>query len=361
MKLQVDGDDYDSFESLSATINLDALSNSFSFTTTSQDGKAMPFVGGEACRVLVDGEIQVTGVIEIVRENTSADDHGIQYGGRDNTADIVDSTVGLISDIRAPITLKSLCEKTISHIGSDVKVVDQVSPDEFNEAEDVSAPEPGDNAFQFLEIWSRKRHVLLTSNGDADLVISPSKGRKISATLRHQIGSDANNILSHSVSYNLTGLYSRYQFASQLNPIATVRSGDTDLESLVDQSGGVVQSDAGVRDGRTLTLVSESSASATQNTDRATWEARVRKSRSRVYSCTVHGYRNTTGDLWRTNTIVQVVDDYARIDSPMLINNVEFNLDQRGGSSTTLTLVDQNAYELELSEPKTQDLGDGLI
>ena len=94
---------------------------------------------------------------------------------------------------------------------------------------------------------------------------------------------------------------------------------------------------------------------------RAKWEANVRKTRGRQYSVTVVGFRNQTKALWKVNTLVSVVDEFAGINSQMLINSVDFSFSLDSGSTTSMTLVPSNAYTIDLSEPKTETTGRGLF
>lgn len=359
MKLSVNGAEFEDFVSANVEIRLDALSNTFSFSMTAKDAEPLPFTGGEACQVVVDGETVLTGYIEVVNISGDGSTHTIDIQGRDKTGDLLDSSIEAISDIRAPITLKSIIEKVLKHIELGISVVDNVSPEPFNKAEDLAAPEAGQNAFEFIEIFARKRHVLLTSDGDGNIVIAQSSGAKVNAELRHQVHSDSNNVQAYSVSYDSTGRFNLYRSASQLNPIAALFSGTVSPASIVSQSGGVT--DAEIRTGRQHILIAEAPSSNAQNDDRATWEANIRKARGKLYSATVDGYKNQAGDLWSINTLVTVISDFADINAEMLVNTVSFSLDVDGGQSTTISMVERNAYSLVLDEPETENVGGGFF
>jgi prophage tail gpP-like protein len=350
MKLEVNGVAYENFTGAAAELRLDALSNTFSFEAASVEGAPLPFKGGEACRVLVDDEPVLTGSIELVTVDYDSTTHSIAMSGRDKTGDLLDSNISNLSDLRAPISLKAAVEKVIAHLGADLTVVDEATPALFNDAEDLGAPEPGENAFTFVEALARKRQVLLTSNSAGNVVITQSTPVDSGAVLQNIIGATDNNILTGSVSYDRTGRFNIYRFAAALNPVTLLSAGVTDLAELVDQSDGVT--DAAIRQGRQLVLLSESPSSKTQNSKRATWEANIRRARGRVYSVTVLGYRHGgfTGPLWNINELVTVQDDFAGIDAQMLVNTVAFNFDE-SGRTTTLSLVEKDAYTLALAEP----------
>ena len=356
MKLEVNGVSYENFLSASVEIRLDALSNTFSFAAASTG--ELPFRGGESCRVLVEDEVVLTGFIEIVSGDYSNGDHNISIQGRDKTGDFLDSSIEAISDIRPELHLQQVIEKIINNIGADISVVDEVNPALFNKAEDLVTPESGDNAFQFVEKLARKRHVLLTSNADGNIVITRASGELINGKIKNLLGDDSNNVISASFSYDTTGRYNIYKFDSSLALVPLNNAGDTKLEDVVDQSGTVTDPDS--RIGRQLILVAESPFSSGEDNDRATWEANIRRARGRVYSAVVNGYRDLDGNLWQVNKLVPVQDTYAGIDADMLINTVTFTFDIQNGRQTVMSFVEENAYTLTLEEPKAETIGAGF-
>jgi prophage tail gpP-like protein len=350
VKLEVDGVQYTNFTAASCELRLDALSSSFSFDAVLPDGQALPFKGGEACKISVDGETVLTGFIEVVDDDLDGENHALTISGRDRTADLLDSTLGAVNDIRGEgLTLKALIELVISSLGLTLSVVDEVNPPVFNAAEDLPAPEPGDNAFGFIEKYARKRQVLLTSNAAGDVVIATNSGATAEGAVQHIIGADDNNVMRRRFSYDTTGRYNAYRLTSSLNPVALNLAGDTDLASVVNQGAGVF--DTEIRAGRQLVLVAEAPFSDADCAKRANWEADLRKARGLIYSATVPGFRvdNTQPSaLWATNKIYQIVDDSLGKVEPMLCNSIEFTLDVDGGRNTTLGFVGQNAYTLFL-------------
>ena len=362
INLEVAGVRYQDFVSASASIRLDALSNTFSFVASSEDARALPFRGGEACRVIVENEPVVTGFIEIVNVDGDASSHDIALQGRDKTGDLLDSSIGVLGDLSQGPTLKAIAEKVIAHIGADIDVVDLANPEPFTSSEDLAAPDQGVGAFEFLERLARKRQVLLTSNGDGDLVLTQSSGLKIDAFLLNRIGDEENNILKYSVSYDTTGRYNLYRSLSQRNLLAINNAGASTTSSVVSQGGvGSQVIDAEIRAGRQRILVAESMSSTAEGLKRMTWQASIDKARGTVYSATVDGYKNQTGNLWAVNQIVTVFDDDCGIDAPMLVSSVVFSFDEDEGRSTALGLVKSNAYSLELEEPQTEKTGLGLF
>lgn len=362
IRLEVNGDQYQGFISATVERHMDALSGRFSFTATSQNGRPLPFVGGEACRVIVDTVPVLTGYIEKVDVTYQDTTHDIFIQGRDKTTDLIDSTLVPINDLRgAGITLEGIIREVVEQLGLDIDVIDQAGTilQPFNAAEDVVGPDPGENAFEFLEKYSRKRQALLTTNGNGDITIVKPTGIRINAFIQHIVDATNNNVLGATASFDMTNRFNKYTFVSSKGFVALNSAGSSDLAEAVDQSGGTT--DPAIRVGRQLVIVPETSSSNDQNELRAQWEANIRQTRGKTYSVTVPGFRNQTGDIWRQNTIISVVDEFVGINSQMLINSVRYNLDIDTGSTTTLTLLPSNAYTLELEEPRTETVGSGLF
>ena len=341
--LRVAGIDYTNFTSASVAIRLDALCNTFTFDAAAPEGKSLPFLGGEACEVAVDGEKVLTGYIEVIDASYSASDHTISISGRDKTGDLLDSSIDVISDISG-VTLKQLIERVIKQIGLDIKVIDNINPDAFSKAEDLASPEAGDNAFQFIEKYARKRQVMLTSDADGNIVIDSNSGISATGAVQHLLGATDNNVVECRFSYDTTGRFNSYKMASSLNPV-TLGASSNDLGALVAQSGGVL--DPAIRKTRQLILVSEVPYSSKQCIERARWESDVRKARGLRYTCTVNGFRvgGEGTELWQINRLYQITDDFVGKQEQMLCNSVAFDYSLDGGSATALEFIGQDAYK----------------
>lgn len=351
MRLEVNGVQYENFISASCQLRLDSLSSSFAFSAVAPGGQALPFKGGEACRVIVSDVPVLTGFIEVVEVSYDGTDHIINVSGRSKVADLLDSSLDQFDDIRGDeLSLKQLIELVIAHLGLNIKVVDKVNPPLFNSAEDIAAPEPGDNAFEFIERYAKKRQVLLTDDADGNIVIDTNSGVKAAGAIQHIIGAPDNNVVASNFRFDTTGRYNLYKVASGLNFASLNSAGDTGIDSAVNQSG--TQKDEEIRAGRQFVIIPDASASDSNCQKRANWEADLRRARGLAYGAAVVGFRvaGEAGDIWRLNRIYQIVDDFVGKIEPMLCNAISFNQDVQDGSTTRLEFVGQNAYTL-LLEP----------
>jgi prophage tail gpP-like protein len=355
ISIEVNGEAFENFTSASAQISLDSLSGSFSFDAVSTDGQILPFENGDACRILIDGEPVIVGFIEKLSYSYASQDHTISIQGRDKTADLIDSTMTGLK-LSPPISLKQAIEAVLKNIGvTDIEVIEGVETENFNQAEEKLSASVGQNAFDFCETLARKRQVLLTKDSNGNIFITNGSGFESNAAVQNLIDSNNNNILSASVSYDLTGRFNKYIVKSQLNPVAANFAGDVPVKQMTTQQGEAI--DENVRTGRQLVVKAENASSNGQSVKRATWSANVRKARGRVYSCEVEGFRNSDGVLYWFNQLIQVVDEFAEINAKMLVNSVEFSFSVSDGATTTLSFVDSNAYTLELTEPQVEKIG----
>ena len=353
--LEVDGVVYENFTGATVTTRLDTLSNTFSFGAIAENGNLLPFQKGQSCKVRIDNDLVLTGTIEVINVDYDSRSHNISIQGRDRTGDLLDSTIGTLSDVTPPISLKAIIEKVIANIETDLTVSQTFDPGDFERTVSVLSGEKSQNAFKFIENLARQKQVLLTSDAAGNVVITRSEATAFTAgILQNVLNADDNNILSASFSDDDTGRYNRYVFASQLNPLAINNSGSTSVSDIVLQEGAAVDPD--IRKGRQLILVAENPFSTANNDDRALWEANIRKARGRLYSVKVQDHR-INGALWQINTLVNITDVWAGISGQMLLNAITYTFDVDNGSVTELQFVDKNAYSLTLAEPKTDTIG----
>lgn len=349
INLEVNGVEYTNFTDAGVTLALDTLANDFSFEAAMPEGERLPLKKGDTCTVIVDGELVLTGFIENITGRYTANSHTIIITGRDKTADLIDSTINIMDDIRAPVTLKQIIEKAIEHIGADILVIDEANPDSFNKAEDIVTPQPGDNAFQFVEGYAQKRQVLLTSNEDGDVVITNSKATPSASVLQNAFKSSTNNVTEASWSVTGGSLFNKYIQKGQLDPVALDFGDSKSSDGIISQEGQAIDDD--VRTGRQLVTVSEKGFSQEQLQTRAEWSKKIRQARSVAYACEAQGFQNSAKNLWTINTLVSVFDEFADIDRDLLLNSIQFLYGPQG-SRSLLGFVEANAYELQLTEPK---------
>ena len=358
IQLEIDGVPFEGFTQVTVTKSLGAASGAFSATATAIPGDPFPILINDPVRVLVDGEPVISGYIEEVSPSHSETSHLIRISGRDGTADFIDSSVGDISEIVPPISLAQVARATLEGMGiKGVGVEDFANPEPFTKNDLVSA-EVGETGIQFLEKYARKRGVLLTSNGEGDLVITRAGLERFPVALISRVAGNPseNNVLSGSASFNHAARFHSYQVVSQLNPAAEDMGADP--FAVAGQAAEVV--DGSIRTGRTTTIVAEEASDDAACSQRASWEANIKRANGTRATMVVAGFK-AGGQLWRPNVLVQVENEWLALGAEMLIKSVEYSFSDRG-SLTTIEVVPPDAFTLnatrEQRKAERESLGD---
>lgn len=360
IELIVNGTPYTDFVQATVTVSLESLANDFSFTASSV-GDFPPLKQGDTVAASIDGTPVLTGFIDEVNGQDREGNHLIAYTGRDRTGDLIDSQINVINDIRASgnLTLKQIIEIVIAHIRVDLKVVDVLDPAPFNEAEDIVSPPVGQNAFEFIQIYARKRQALLSSDADGNILITQSSPTDSGAAVQRQKGSNSNNIIAQNWVINASRLFNRYVHRGQLDPRALNFAGDTTTKSIEDQGATATNSDARV--GRQSVNVESESYSSEQLENRAKWTAQLARAAATRFTCSVKGHQKPNGGVWSVNELVQINSDVADINRKMLLNTVTFEQGEGSPTISTLEFVERDVYTINsqiLAQRPVGDLND---
>lgn len=353
IKIVVNGTPYTDFLSASVTVSLETMANDFSITTSAV-GNFPPLRQGDEVEILVDDTKVLTGYVAEVSGQEREGAHSVTYSGRDKTSDLIDSQINIINDLRASdsLTLKRIIETVISHLGSMLKVVDELSPAAFNEAEDIVAPKVGQGALELIMAYARKRQALLSSTGDGDVLITQSSPTDSGAVVQRIEGAGDNNILTQNWSIQASKRFNTYIRRGQLDPAALNYAGDTSSEAIEDQSG--TATDSTVRSGRQNVKVESNvsspygqlSYSSEQLANLALWSKQLAKAQSTRFNCTVKGHQMPDGGLWLVNTLVQVNSDTADISRKMLLNSITFSDGDNQPEISSLEFVERDVYTI---------------
>jgi prophage tail gpP-like protein len=361
--IEVNGVKYEGFLDVNVEQHFDTACSSFSFTSTSDKKLYSPVKVGDAVRICVKNIPLVTGYVDKITPKYTSDSHDISIEGRSKTADIVDSTVSGNIDLKAPISLKRIIERVISSLGiTDIKVFitdkfKSFTDEDLNPTQNTGLDEPagqdvsakvGENAFDFIEKYCRKRQVFFTTDGDGNIVIARASNEIIDLGLFNKVDGQNNNIKSASSTIDNSQRFYKYVLHSQSNTAEDMGEGFA-------SSKGVAY-DKEIRKTRVYEMQADVASDMQTATDRAKWEANIRRARSFVYSCNVQGFfiNAEETELWRPNILVKVVDDFEDINSELLVKSVKFSYSADGGNLTDLDLVTRDAFTLQAAEKQTE-------
>ncbi len=359
--IQVNGVPFQDFTSASVSYAIDTLTRTFQFSSTNvpSDGIiTFPFKRGDACKILVDGEVVVTGFIERISGGGGSDSHMLSVEGRGRSSDLLDSQLFEPKELTAgSLTLADIIQSVLTNIQSDVGIIDLVNPPPFNKAEDIISPSQGMQAFELIEQYSRKRQSLISENAEGDIVIANVEPSPVNYQIIHKVNNNTNNVVRWAFTQSDTDLYNRYIVVGAQDAVVNALEinqllADFNIDFVVFQTNNTVSPviDSNVRIGRQYVSVMSDGYSNEQCAERAKWSRRVRLARARSYSATVLGYRDFNGDLFNTNTLIDVDDDYADINRKQLINSITFSYSLRG-SFTLFGLLEPDSYLSASEEP----------
>lgn len=351
IQVTIDGTPYTAFKEYNIERSMEDITSTFSFTLTTLDGGLFPVDRGASIIVEVDGKRFCNGYVDRVAISYSVNEHTITITGRDKTQDIIDSSLDSNLELNTPISLENIIKKVLSYLGLNLKLINQVGDIDLFQKSEIVSGEIGQNCWDFIDQYCRKREVMLTTDGDSNIIITQGSGVEINGMLLHKINGTVNNVKSANVEFNDDKRFSSYVVKSQLNPTAIGLSFNDSAAvpstQIVSSKGSA--SDDAIRSTRKLVIKAETASSNQDALKRAEWEREIRRARALSYSLIVDGFKYGTnpGEIWEPLQVVSVIDDFASINDQLLIRKVNFNLSLESGQITTLELVPKIAYNLK--------------
>lgn len=347
LTMSINGTPYKHFTQASVVSSITAVARGFSFTSTAAKDNSFPVKIGDRVTIAADGIFLVDGYIESLEINYDVDSHDIRVNGRSLLADFVDSTAPVQFEIKGT-SLEAIAKSLIKAMGINAKIINNAGAIKGFK-DDISSAEPGQNAHEFLESYTRKRQVLLTGDGADGLVLARAGTGNAPASLKNRIGARDNNILSASLVIDNSKRYYQYLVKAQLNTnIVEFFYGPADVSN---QDGKAI--DKEIRTGRNLTLNAEQSMDSFSAKNRAIWEKNLRIGAALNYNASIAGH-TVNGKIWEPNTLVNVLDEMAQIDAQLLIKEVQFDYSVFSGSITRLAMVEKQAYTLEIEQSQRE-------
>ena len=342
IELQLGGERYSGFTSASVTRSVATLAGNFSIALTAQQGRSFPVKLGSAAKIFVDGSQVIEGFVETIDVDYDVESHTIQVGGRDRTADFIDSSVGVVTGILRGLSLEALVRRTLDGMGlSDIEVISEAFAGPFDAFE--LEPMFDQTGAEFIEPFTRARAILATTDGQGNIVLTRAGSDTAPGAIRNKIGGKDNTVLSGSLSLDETERFAAYTVKSE-DVFSREKEGDFDIAAGTDISSTVTDSE--IRSERRIAFEAEENLTTIQEAnDRAVWESNIRRAQSKRAEFVVQGY-SVNGALWVPNQRVAVDDDFLDITSEMLIESVTYALSLSGGSTTSLVCVPPDSYQL---------------
>ncbi len=337
--LHVNGRIYSGWKEAAVTRSVDAVAGRFDLSTMDRwEASAQPWTiyPGDECKLMIDGQAIITGYVDRASPMYDHGSHGIRISGRDKTADLVDcSAIVKSSEIRG-LKLEGIAEALAKPFGLKVKTQVNTGP-----AFPVFAIQPGESAWEAIERAARQRFMVVTTNGEGDLVIADIGTTKAADKLVEGM-----NIKAARADYDYSHRFSEYIVKGQA---AATADGNQAAKNSVQSKA----TDPAIKRYRPKIITAEMQSSEGSAKDRARLEAAARAGKSTKISVTVQGWTMSSGELWPLNGLVTIDSPMLSADDvELLISEVTFNVSDDSGITTELGLTKPEAYLLGQEKAK---------
>ncbi len=336
LTLRIGGVDIRGWTEVRVTRGVERVPGDFEITMTERfpgDLNAVTVLPGQPCQVLLGADVVITGYVDRFAPSISARGHQIRVSGRGACCDLVDCSAewpgGQINGTNA----LDVAQKLAQPYGIRAALASGISAGgnipQFNLI-------LGETAWEVIERVCRYRALLAYELADGSLLLN-------------QVGTDAHssgfalgqNVQQASVQYSMDQRYSDY--------VAFIQS----VEQFGDSAAGTVDPnqivrirDTTVPRHRQMDIIAEAAAGGVDIAAvRAQWEMGRRWGRSFVCSLTTDSWRDSSGQLWQPNWLVDL--DLPQLKLPRqrwVISEVSYQLGQ-SGTTAQLTMMPPAAFQ----------------
>lgn len=317
VELRFDGKRYGYWQSVQISASVDDLCASVQLAVMSleQGLGVLPLSENTVVEVLVDGELAATVRVDQVKRKVSATSHAISIQARSLGRELVDCQYSAtLSNLKLSEIVNRLC--TLFKVPLKILADTALVPDFAMQCE---APA---NA---LINAARASNLLLYPSPEGGLILSEPTADAPVATLVYG---------EHILSYTVIDEY-KIRFSEYVVKGYDHESSQSTKASVTDDAFDYF---------RPMHMIADKQGQGVGGCDRrAELERNRRKARAHSIELEVQGWRHDKG-LWAINTQVRVVIPPEGIDAVFLIGDRSFNLDDKGGSITTLQVMDRQAF-----------------
>lgn len=347
-EISVNGKIFNNWETARLTRTIDENSGKFQFSSSNVTPANYPVRAGDAVQILLGGKPKLTGFCDILESSVEDGVDMITVIGRDNTADLIDSSMpDPVKSIDGPLSMVDLALKVIGALGIHMGVINAIPGiKDFTEKEFFGA-DAGKNCMEFLTDFARKRQAYLVPDGQGNLEIFRPNETIQPGIIINRRDDPENNIISSSVRFDHSQRYGIYSIRSQDNFGA-----DADAEydgDGVDRKGDKI--DPQIRGTRFLEFQPEENMNADETKDRAVEELNIRRARSTSYTAVIAGVERAPGVLWDFGQLTKVKDDFSGMTGIFLTRSVDYSVDRNAGTTSTIIFAPPEAYKVR---PSTQ-------
>lgn len=284
---------------------------------------------GDTCQVLLGSDVVLTGYVDRFVPSITAEQHTINVAGRGKCADLVDCAAIWAGGQISNADVLSIATKLAAPYGITVQSLsgNGLIVSQYN-------MQWGATVFEIIEMLCRWSGFLAYDGPDGNLILSRV------GTTKHASGfAQGVNVQTASVVYSMDQRYSQY----------VVRRLATDTLSDLGTGGDVLQifQDAGVPRPRVRYIIVETGDQGIIAQQRGAWEAGRRFGRSAQLRIITDSWRDSNGQLWTPNQLIDVSLPILKTDAKTwIISEVTFLRDEQG-TRAELVIMPPQAFQPE--------------
>lgn len=316
--------------------SISTLADQFTITFSDKWVDQFPEIyTGLQCVIKIDDESVLTGYIDNVSTEASAESIKFSITGRSKTGDLVDC-----EKIDPPFTWKNLnlyrIAKEICEPFSINVLFESPTPGNiFAEA----SIDQNESYYDFLYKLAKQRKFLLVTNVNGDLVFTNAgNNRSFDALIQGY------NIASIKGNFNFLNRFSHYKIKGQQKTIANESSWNDSTISISADAR-----DEQITRYRPKMITSNTKIDTNSAQQQVRWEAQIRAGRSTKFSIIVPTWKQSNGSLWRENLLVYIQSPLLRLDGEYLLESIDHELNETSLFST-LNFVGSDTYSFNPSE-----------
>ncbi len=307
VRLVIGSYEFTEVESMSIVSDLFAPAGSFRF----QLGQKVSADPGARCAVWINGQIELTGIVDRLEQTMDESTHGWVATGK--------SLIGLVERSyitnwsEPPTTLAAAAKRYLGEIPFVHELPWTIEGDDPSVTH--AGLDVGDTVFKVLNEFAQNRGLLFWARGNGEIVFGKAEGK---GDPHYKLTS--RQIKSRTIVQDISGLHSKilivsdsdagHQVISATNPSAPIKIPFAAAYNGHDGSGLQKQ---------------------------ANEYTRQEKLQAFSMDCTVRGF-SLNGLNWAVNKRVQVDDEVTGFSDTLLVRTREFAFDKTSGSTTKLSL-----------------------
>jgi len=330
------------------------LCGSFNLTVTDKwQGVARLIRAGDTCKIMIDDDQIINGYVDSVYPRVDGRSHQIMVIGRDKGGDLIDCSIADKKGQWRGLKLEALISELCKPFG--IKVTANVDTGSTVNAADLFKSNQGVTVFEAIKRICSLNGCLAYSDNEGNLLITRAGTEKATTAIVQGV-----NMLAGDAAYDNSNRYSHYIVKGQ-------QSGGDQFITPTGKPSPITEPHATVIDEnmaryRPLVILADGQADTAKCQQRAKWEASTREGKSRYFNVTVSGWRQDDGQLWSVNQLARLTSEYLEVDEDLLIEAVDYVLDEMG-EKTRLTLVPKQAYDVlpDLKVKKKKDSSNEFI